>query len=96
MKEVKCRFIDKCIQDKRLCHKCTFNESLPKLASYLKFYEPVCPKGYNDCVLDPAYIKYYYPDWYKDLYGNKTPVEVALEECGGKALHDDCYDDEDK
>ena len=43
-------------------------------------YNPVCPIGYTDCVYDPAYIQYHYPDWYKDLYGKEYY----------------CYDDEDK
>ena len=31
-------------------------------------YKPVCPRGYDDCIWDPAYIFYNYPDWYKKLY----------------------------
>ena len=63
-------------------------------------YTPVCPRGYLDCVYDPAYIHFHYPDWYKELYGDKTPEEAA-EKCRQKMLEDPdeenyCYDDEDK
>lgn len=44
-------------------------------------YEPTCKFGYEDCICDPAYIKYVYPEWYTELYGDVTPGEV-----------DDCYD----
>lgn len=57
-------------------------------------YIPTCPKGYIDCISDPAYIKYHHPNWYKELYGEKTPEEVSKEECD---INDEyCYDDEDK
>jgi hypothetical protein len=48
-------------------------------------YTPVCPRGYVDCIHDPAYIKHTAPDWYKELYGDLTPAE---------AIHTrgDCYD----
>lgn len=63
-------------------------------------YTPTCPRGYTDCVYDPAYIKLNYPDWYKELYGNKTPVK-ASRECKERMIKDPneknhCYDNEDK
>lgn len=66
-------------------------------------YRPVCPRGYDDCVRDPAYIKHHHPEWYKELYGNHPP-EAAIFARGGckeRALLDPdekyyCYDDEDK
>ena len=68
-----------------------------------KKYIPVCPRGYDDCVWDPAYIQCFYPDWYKELYGDKTPTEAIATEndCLDKVKEDPdeefyCYDDEDK
>lgn len=63
-------------------------------------YTPTCPRGYTDCVCDPAYIKINHPDWYKNLYGDKTPEEAASG-CREKVREDPCeeyhcYDDEDK
>ena len=63
-------------------------------------YEPVCPRGYIDCVCDPAYIKFHHPEWYAEMYGDKTPYEAA-EGCRQKVADDPdeeffCYDDEDK
>ena len=69
----------------------------------LDYYNPVCPRGYMDCVYDPAYIKHCYPDWYKSLYGDLSPEE-AIHDPGGcvERMENDpdekygCYDDEDK
>ena len=97
---------DKCVSDKSLCSHCRDNPevqkilaSLPKLSFFMN-YVPVCPRGYLDCVYDPAYIHFHYPDWYKELYGDKTPEEAA-EKCRQKMFEDPdeenyCYDDEDK
>lgn len=66
-------------------------------------YTPVCPRGYTDCVCDPAYIKFRHPEWYNKLYGDKTPEEAAHERggCFDRLKEDPeekyyCYDDEDK
>lgn len=66
-------------------------------------YKPVCPRGYDDCVRDPAYIQYHYPDWYAELYGDLAPWQAILAEggCLERAAEDPdekfyCYDDEDK
>lgn len=66
-------------------------------------YKPLCPRGYDDCVWDPAYIFFNYPDWYKKLYGDLSPEEAIFVKngCHEKALLDPdekyyCYDDEDK
>ena len=97
---------ESCVADKSLCSNCKDHPivkkillSLPK-HSYFQEYEPVCPRGYEDCVSDPAYIKYHYPNWYKELYGDKIPEEAA-EKCRQRMLEDPdeenyCYDDEDK
>lgn len=50
-------------------------------------YEPMCPYGNLDCVLDCNYIKTFYPDWYKEL-GNPTQCKECID--GNQ------YDDEDK
>ena len=75
--------------------------SIPRLSMFQE-YVPVCPYGAIDCVCDPAYIKYYYPDWYADLYGDKTPEEAIHEKNGcydnfiDDPKHNYCYDCEDK
>jgi hypothetical protein len=94
---------ERCIYDPRqwqICEKCREN---PKYAnyprhSYFQEYKPVCPKGYDDCIYDPAYIKYEYPDWYKELYGDLSPEEAVLtkEGCMEKGEYCEYYDDEDK
>ena len=93
---------DKCVADKSLCDNCRDN---PKYADYPKFskfmaYIPVCPAGYIDCVYDPAYIKYYNPEWYNEMWGDKTPEEVVVNSCKDlefiEGIYCDHYDDEDK
>ena len=100
---------EKCIADKSLCHNCYDSPevqkilmSLPKHSHFLE-YAPVCPRGFTDCISDPAYILYYYPSWYKELYGDKTPLEALWVENGCMASVERdpemkyyCYDDEDK
>ena len=97
---------DKCVSNKSWCTECIDHpevqqilKSLPKQSCFMA-YVPTCPRGYTDCVSDPAYIYFHYPDWYKELYGDKTPEE-ASEKCRQKMLEDPneeeyCYDDEDK
>ena len=99
-------YCNKCVSDKSLCSQCRDNPevqkilaSLPKQSFFMN-YAPVCPRGYLDCVCDPAYIKYYHPEWYAKMHGDKTPEEVA-EKCRQKVIEDPdeenyCYDDEDK
>lgn len=62
------------------------------------YYKPTCKFGYENCIHDPAYIYNTYPEWYKELYGDKAPEEAALEKEGcGNCTKDNCYyDDEDK
>ena len=64
------------------------------------YYMPTCPRGYDDCVCDPAYVKVANPDWYKELYGD-VPVSEAVKSCIKRVEEDPneeeyCYDDEDK
>lgn len=63
------------------------------------YYRPTCKFGCEDCIHDPAYIYSTYPEWYKELYGDKSPEEAAVDEEEGCAhcTEDNCYyDDEDK
>lgn len=92
-----------CGTNRTLCEKCRCNPNYQNLFTYPKEYEPVCPRGYVDCVRDPGYIKFYYPDWYQELYGDKTPKEAIHipNGCFERFLKDPneegyCYDDEDK
>ena len=41
-------------------------------------YNPVCPRGYSDCVNDPAYILYTDPKYYKKVFGDMTPNKLFL------------------
>ena len=95
---------EECINKKTgLCQVCTDNPKAPRI-SYFQLYKPVCPRGFDDCVSDPAYIKYHHPEWYKELYGEKTPEEAIRDEedgCWERFVNDPemnyyCYDDEDK
>jgi hypothetical protein len=63
------------------------------------YYRPTCKFGCEDCIHDPAYIYSTYPEWYKELYGDKSPEEAAVDKEEGCAscTEDDClYDNEDK
>jgi hypothetical protein len=64
-------------------------------------YTPTCPRGYEDCVNDPAYIHCKHPGWYREMYGDLTPEQVSEKSCKLKVEDDPdekfyCYDDEDK
>ena len=100
---------DKCVSDKFWCEECIDNpiyqeilSKLPKKSCFM-YYIPLCPRGFTDCVCDPAYIKYHYPDWYADLYGDMSPEEAIMTPngCYERTQRDPemnyyCYDDEDK
>ena len=51
------------------------------------YYKPTCQYEYTDCVLDPAYIKATYPNWWNEL--------GCPENCEG-CIDGSNYDDEDK
>lgn len=87
----------KCVTEKYNCINCRDNPiyaDVPRISMFSE-YVPCCPQGYTDCVNDPGYIKYHYPDWYKDLYGDMTPEEAAKQDCCPENFNR-CYDDEDK
>lgn len=91
-----------CVTDKSLCTFCPDNPEYVHIERYSLFsaYKPTCPRGFSDCVRDPAYIKYNYPSLYAEYYGDKTPEEAA-EGCRKRVEEDPdmegfCYDDEDK
>ena len=96
---------ERCVQDPEMCVNCSDNPvyaNIPRYSLYMA-YKPVCPRGFSDCVTDPAYIKFHYPDWYKNLYGDMTPEEAIHIEGGcWESYQNDlemnyyCYDDEDK
>lgn len=62
------------------------------------YYRPTCKCGYDDCIYDPAYICATYPEWYKNLFGSKTPEEAAATKGNSCSYckNGDHYDDEDK
>ena len=59
-------------------------------------YKPLCPLGMNDCVCDPSYIYYHYPEWFKELYGDIKPEEALSIYCSKRHNINECYDNEDK
>ena len=79
------------------CQDAPQYKDYPKRSKFIE-YKITCPKGYAYCVHDPAYIKFYHPEWYAELYGDKTPKEI-MEVCSscnrGEEFCDD-YDDEDR
>ena len=86
---------DGCVTDKVECVNCKNApqyRDYPRTSKYMA-YKPLCPRGFTDCVNDPAYIKYVNPKWYRELYGDKTPEEVVKENCTEERCY---YDDEDK
>lgn len=92
-----------CVNKKTgLCQVCIDHPKAARI-SYFQLYKPVCPRGFEDCVYDPAYIKYSHPEWYKELYGDMTPEEALRDKSGcwerfvnDPEMNDYCYDDEDK
>lgn len=72
-----------------LCNTC---KRMHNFQDHYSEYEPTCPHGYTDCILDPAYIFHHHPEWYKDLHGDAKPTDVACNDC----TDGECYDDEDK
>lgn len=93
----------KCVTDRSLCKDCIDNPIYANYPVSSKFsaYVPTCPRGYIDCVCDPAYIKFFNPDWYKKLYGDLSPEDAAKQHCIPAFIKDPdekypCYDDEDK
>ena len=56
-------------------------------------YTPSCPYGYEDCVSDPAYIRWNHPEWWEEL-GMPTECSKAKEYEEGCSCR--YYDDEDK
>ena len=97
------KLCDSCITERALGPECIHNPLNQYRKNHYRDYNPVCPRGYPDCVSHPAYIKKNYPNWYEQLYGNKTPEEALHVEngCLARAEKDPeelhyCYDDEDK
>lgn len=64
------------------------------------YYRPTCKFGWDNCIHDPAYIYSTYPDWYKELFGDKSVEDAALDDEEGccRSCSEKCcyYDDEDK
>lgn len=94
---------DSCVTDRSECIKCRDNpiyKDVPIFSRY-KAYIPTCPRGYEDCIYDPAYIKIHNPEYYKSLYGNLTPEQASEKSCMEQFKEDPdeeyyCYDNEDK
>lgn len=101
-----CSMESKCKNAKTArCSVCINNKKFKYLKNWYWYnppYTPVCPASYEDCVNDPGYVKHYYPNWYKDMYGDIPPEEAIYTYCKATCKNvDGCitcadYDDEDK
>lgn len=92
-----CRWEEDCRNDKSFCEKCSRNEKNKDIQDNFKFYIPVCPYGYGDCINDPAHIKRFNPKWYLELYGDVTPEEALKNDDSCKCCKNGSeYDDECK
>ena len=94
---------DMCVADKSFCAECCENPIYANVPIHSLFqaYKPTCPRGYLDCVNDPAYLKAYHPDYYHDTFGDLTPEKASAKSCQERVKEDPdeeyyCYDDEDK
>lgn len=67
-----------------------------KETDYSLDYHMYCPYKYAGCIHDPGYIFSECPNWYKELYGDMSPEEVARTECLKYCKDGSDYDDEDK
>lgn len=57
-------------------------------------YEPTCPCGCDDCVIDPAYIRWSHVEWWEEL---GMPTECNCWETDEEGnIYCTHYDDEDK
>jgi hypothetical protein len=96
-------------QNTVICLNCRDSEQVQKILDVLpktsrfQNYIPACPRGYTDCIHDPAYIKFYHEEWYRKLYGDISPEEIIYKTngCYTKFINDPdeqyyCYDNEDK
>ena len=85
--------MEKCINKNTEKCECCERNAPPMIDNY-QYYKPVCPQGFLNCVRDPAYIQYHYPEWYKEMYGDLTPEEAAVKYCNEE--NNICYDGKDK
>lgn len=60
------------------------------------YYDMYCPYGLSGCIYDPGYLLQECPEWYKELYGDMPPEEVAQKVCLRYCKDGSSYDDEDK
>ena len=94
---------EKAINAQGICEECDRNrgtESTICMEGINRFktvrYKPACKYNFEDCIFDPAYIKATYPEWYIELYGDKTIEEaIATGDCRN-CIDGNRYDDEDK
>jgi len=79
--------------------KCRSCSHQPGLTDQHMWNPITCKFGYKDCIHDPGYIYATDPDWYKELYGDKSYEEAAKDPENSCAFCTDehcLYDDEDK
>lgn len=92
-----------CVADKSRCTECCENPIYANVPTQSLFqdYIPTCPRGYTNCINDPAYLKTFHPDYYHIVFGNLTPEQASAKSCQERVKEDPdeeyyCYDDEDK
>lgn len=93
-----CSYEGVCCSDRNLCETCTRNYANKYKSDNLQWYIPACKYGFEDCVLDPAYMKRWHSQWYEKNYGDMSPEDVIKlgDCCCNDCSNGDCYDDEDK
>lgn len=71
-------------------------QALQSLKRNYSSYDYYCPYRYAGCIHDPGYLIQECPEWYKELYGDMIPEEVAQKVCLSYCKDGSQYDDEDK
>ena len=65
------KMCESCGIERNRCPFCVYNQMNPYTRFFYLNGMHVCPKGYSDCSSDPEYLKRNYPEWYRQIYGDK-------------------------
>lgn len=60
-----------CVTEKTQCPHCVHNPLHHFHQNFFRDYNPICPRGFQSCNSNPDYLRKKYPEWYKELYGEK-------------------------
>ena len=64
----------------QVCLKCLHNPNFGHLGSYYTPYYELCPDKQWNCPEDPGYMSYWYPEKFKELFGDISPREALNHE----------------